>query len=95
MAKRVRNNSEGLRAPLALPLLAAMADAPDVLEYHTRVLGGAFTDESVHHLNAAYAELERFGFIKRSGTVIMFFGVPKVLYQITGKGLKRLKRGAA
>jgi hypothetical protein len=81
-------------SPLAEKLLREMAKSPSTVEYHTRVLGGMFKEESIQLLDQAYAELLGFGLIESAGAVISFFGVPKRLYKITAKGAALVKEAA-
>jgi hypothetical protein len=79
---------------LAGKLLAAMASEPSRLEYATRLLGGSFKDSDVERLDQAYLELADRGLIERSTASVSFFGVLKVLYRITEKGLARAGKAA-
>lgn len=89
-----RADSEELSS-LARALLVAMAAAPDRLEYNTMVLGGAFEDPDVERLDEAYKELASAGLAEKTTTSISFFGVPKVLYQISEAGKVLATRTAA
>jgi hypothetical protein len=80
---------------MAQALLDAMAREPNTIEYHTRLLGGVITDESLAALDRAYLELAKAGLVERAGPVISFFGAPKSLYRITPAGVRAAQRGAA
>lgn len=73
---------------LALRLLTAMADAPERIEYNTRIFGGSFGDGDVDQLDQAYLELRERGLAEASGQVVSFFGAPKSLSKITDKGIE-------
>src|SRR5947207_1064385 len=71
---------------LSLRLLAAMAGDPNRLEYNTRVLGGMFRNDDLTLLDDAYEQLREKGFVEPSGATVSFFGTPKSLFRISGKG---------
>lgn len=70
-------------SPLAAELLVEMAKTPNRIEYHVRVLGGAFLDQDVARLDAAYAELAKRRLIEPANAGISFFGAYKPLYRVT------------
>jgi hypothetical protein len=80
---------------LARGLLQDMAKYPDRIEYNTRPLGGAFTDDDLPILDSAYAELYHAGLVEPANATISFFGKPKSLYRLTEKGLAKVKGHAA
>ncbi len=73
-------------------LLVEMAEAPERVEYNTRVLGGMFQDEQVAILDRAYTHLVEKGWAAKAGAVAWFFGSPKLLVRITQKGLERAEK---
>lgn len=74
---------------LARRLLADMRKYPDRVEYNTRPLGGAFTDDDLPMLDAAYKELQKAGYVESAHATISFFGKPKSLFTLTTKGRKQ------
>lgn len=89
------DNSVPKLSPFAEHLLRIMGEQPSRIEYHARVLGGMFRDEGIKQLDDAYTELRQAGLVTSAGTVISFFGSPKVLYKLTQEGKDYLQKGAA
>lgn len=82
-------------SPVAEALLREMAANPQLIRYHTNVLGGSFRDEDVVLLDQAYEELLKLGLIESANAIISFFGAPKRLYRINDAGKNAIAGFAA
>lgn len=95
MTKKSQPAKPKVLSDLAKILHAEMARHPDRLEYHTRILGGEITDDGIRRLDEAYQELEKTGFVERSGAVVSYFGTPKSVFRLTEKGRQSAAETAA
>lgn len=96
-SKRISASRRKLKplSPLAEVLLARMAEQPQTIEYHWRILGSGFQDESIDMLDAAYQELVDRNLVESARAIYSWFGVPKGLYRINDRGLRFLRERAA
>lgn len=98
MSKKPANSRVPKSPPLSEMskiLLAAMQASPNRLEYHTGILGRAYSATAVAHLDAAYAELLERGLIEPSDGLVSFFGEPKRLFRLTRRGQSAVQGHAA
>lgn len=82
-------------SPFARKVLEVHATQPQRLFYGTDAIGGVYNVKELVHLDRAYEELAEAGLMTSSGTVINYFGEPKVLYRVTNEGMRECRGSAA
>ena len=82
-------------SPFARKVLELHAAQPQRLFYGTDAIGGVYNVKELAHLDRAYEELVQAGLMTSSGTVISYFGEPKVLYRVTDEGEREIRGSAA
>ena len=74
--------NDGVLSPLAQRVHDDHHKHPTRAFYDLDALGSMFEDQDLELLDDAYRELETKGLVKRSGSIVSFFGKPKPLYLV-------------